>query len=199
MEAVKPTRRRDRVATRARMVDAARSLFRDHGYARSTVVEIARVAGVAPQTVYWAFGSKARLVAEIREAWLTEARTGERLRTVLAEPDPDRRLDAYAAFMAHQWDTGAVAIAIQQEAMRVDPEVAADVSAVLESRATALLEVVRPLSDVLVGGMSIRAAHDRLLAISLVEVFAELRARGWSVAEYRDWLGATLRHQLLGR
>ena len=52
MSPVKPTRKRDRDATRTRIVDAARDLFVEQGYARTTIADIARAADVAPQTVY---------------------------------------------------------------------------------------------------------------------------------------------------
>src|SRR5204863_8343832 len=107
---VKPIRTRDREATRVRIIDAARVLFLEHGYARTTIADVARAAGVAPQTVYWAFGSKAGLVREIRDAWFASAGTGERLGAVLAVGDPGQRLDAFAAFMRHQWETGAAAV-----------------------------------------------------------------------------------------
>ena len=197
MTAVNPPRRRDRASTRARIVDAARSLFRHRGYARTTITDIAATAGVAPQTVYWAFGSKARLVAEIRDAWLADAQTGDRLRDVLAEPDPARRLDAFATFITHQWETGSTAVAIQQDAMRADADVARDVAATMERRAEALAQVTRPLGANLRPGLSVDGAHDRLLALSMVDVYLELCGRGWTATAYRDWLSELLRSHLL--
>jgi AcrR family transcriptional regulator len=198
MVAVKPVRRRDREATREAIVAAARTLFRDEGYARTTITSIAKAAGVAPQTVYWAFGSKARLVAEIRDAWLRSAGTGERLAAVYAVAEPAARVDAFATFITHQWETGSAAVAIQQDAMRVDADVAADVRATLARRASALLEVVEPLRPHLRAGLNVERAHDRLLALSMVEVYLELRGRGWTAGEYRDWLSELLRVDLLG-
>ncbi|MDQ6682126.1 MAG: TetR/AcrR family transcriptional regulator [Chloroflexota bacterium] len=180
------------------MVDAARTLFRERGYARTTIKEIAAAAGVAPQTVYWAFGSKARLVIEIREAWLAEAHTAEGLQAVLTERDAGRRLAAFAAFMTHQWQTGSAAVAIQQDAMRVDPAVAVDVAETLARRAAALSQVTLPLGADLRSGVSVEMAHDQLLALSMVEVYLELRGRGWTAEAYRDWLTEVLRSQLLG-
>jgi AcrR family transcriptional regulator len=162
------------------------------------VTDIATKAGVAPQTVYWAFGSKAQLVAEIRDAWLAEAHTAERLKAVLEVRDPGDRLDAFASFITHQWETGSAAVAVQQDAMRVDPEVARDVAAILATRAAALSQVTRPLVADLRAGLTVELAHDRLLALSLVEVYLELRARGWTAEAYRDWLSELLRSQLLG-
>ena len=179
------------------MLDAARRLFLERGYAGTTVPEIAAAAGVAVPTIYWAFGSKRAIVGEIRTAWLETARTGERLREVLAIDEPGARLDAYAAFMGNQWATGAEALAIQQDAMRADPEVASEIAAVLAERAERLKAVVVPLAAHLREPLTVEAAHDLLLALSLLEVYRELRGRGWSDARYRSWLGRVLREQLL--
>jgi AcrR family transcriptional regulator len=195
---VKPTRKRDRQATRGRIVDAARGLFVEQGYARTTIADIARTADVAPQTVYWAFGSKAGLVREIRDAWFASARTSERFGQVVALHDPVARLDAFAGFMRHQWESGAAALSIQRDAQRGDADAAADVTAILETRARALFEVVRPLGPHLAPGLTVEKAHDLVLALTLLEVYLELQARGWSADAYQAWLAATLRAQLLG-
>ena len=184
---------------RTQAIDAARDLFLEQGYARTTIADVARAADVAPQTVYWAFGSKAGLVREIRDAWFAAAGTGERFGAVVAIEDPGKRLDAYAGFMRHQWETGAAALSIQRDALRVDPDAAADVTAILETRARALFEVVRPLGPHLVAGLTVERAHDILLALSLLEVYLELQARAWSGEAYETWLGAALRAQLLGQ
>jgi AcrR family transcriptional regulator len=180
------------------MLDAARGLFLERGYAATTIPEIAAAAGVAVPTIYWAFGSKSALVGEIRDAWLEAAQTGPRLREVLAIDEPGARLDAYAAFMGNQWATGAEALAIQQDAMRADPEVAAEIAAVLAGRAERLMAVVVPLAPHLREPLTVETAHDLLLALSLLEVYRELRGRGWSDARYQAWLGRALREQLLG-
>ena len=205
MSAVKPRsnarqispRRRDRAVTRARMLDAARRLFIERGYAATTISEIAAAAGVAVPTIYWAFGSKRAIVSEIRQAWLEAAGTAARLREVLAIDEPGARLEAYAAFMANQWATGAEALAVQQDAMRGDPQIAAEIAAVLAERAEGLKAVVAPLAPHLREPLSVETAHAILLALSLLEVYRELRDRGWSDARYQTWLAEVLREQLL--
>ena len=199
MSLVKPIRKRDRDVTRARIVDAARDLFMRQGYARTTIADIARAGDVAPQTVYWAFGSKAGLVREIRDAWFASARTSERFGQVVAIDDPTARLDAFAGFMRHQWESGAAALSIQRDALRVDPDAAADVTAILETRARSLFEVVRPLGPHLASGLTVKKAHDLVLALTLLEIYLELQTRGWPPEAYEAWLAAALRTQLLGQ
>jgi len=180
------------------MLDAARRLFLERGYAATTIPEIAATAGVAVPTIYWAFGSKRAIVGEIRQAWFEAAQTATRLRDVLAVDEPGARLDAYATFMANQWMTGAEALAIQQDAMRADPDIAAEIAAVLAERAERLKAVVVPLAACLRAPLTVETAHDLLLGLSLLELYRELRGRGWSDDQYRMWLGEILREQLLG-
>jgi len=99
--------------------------------------------------------------------------------------------------MTNQWATGAEALSIQQDAMRADPEVATEIAAVLAKRAERLKAVVAPLAPQLREPLTVETAHDLLLALSLLEVYRELRDRGWSDARYRSWLGRVLREQLL--
>ena len=63
-------RRREERArqTRARVADAALRLFQERGYVATTVEAIASEAGVAPATVYQAFGSKQAVLARALNA-----------------------------------------------------------------------------------------------------------------------------------
>ena len=53
--------------TAARIVTAATRLFVEHGYVNTTMAAIAEEAGVAVQTLYLAFGSKAAILAEVHD------------------------------------------------------------------------------------------------------------------------------------
>jgi AcrR family transcriptional regulator len=55
--------RRDRARrTRLRMIEAAHRLFAERGYTGATMVDIAEAAGVAVQTLYFTFHTKAELL-----------------------------------------------------------------------------------------------------------------------------------------
>ena len=59
----RPTSRAERTRTnRRRMVDCARKLFTTQGYPATTMEQIASAAGVAVQTMYYTFRTKARLL-----------------------------------------------------------------------------------------------------------------------------------------
>src|SRR3954454_6076801 len=65
----KPLKLRERQAqqTRDEILRAARHLFAQRGYARTTVRDVAESAGVSAQTVYDSIGSKQALVARLHD------------------------------------------------------------------------------------------------------------------------------------
>src|SRR5215475_10904619 len=62
-----PRRAEQAVATRRAVLDAARELFIEQGYAVTTVADIARRARVAVDTVYATVGRKPALLREVLE------------------------------------------------------------------------------------------------------------------------------------
>lgn len=66
------------------ILTAARRLFAEHGYARTPIRLIATEAGVAPQTIYAHFGSKAGVLAGLVDLMDEEAG----LPDLLAEAEP---------------------------------------------------------------------------------------------------------------
>jgi AcrR family transcriptional regulator len=191
------TRRAGADATRSRVLEAAERLFLRNGYAATSIREIADEAQVAVQTVYWVFGTKAALVAGIRDRWLARAETGERLRAVFGIDAPRERLAASAAFMRHQWETGQEAVAIQQDAMRADPEIRASVDEVLANRSRQLAKIIAPLGDSLRRDIQPDEAVDIFIALLGFDLYRELRGRGWTAARYERWLARTLHEALL--
>ena len=70
-----PRRRYDGSGRRARalrtpdqIAEAARELFERSGYAQTTIAGVARAAGVSPETIYKAFGSKGALLRAVVSA-----------------------------------------------------------------------------------------------------------------------------------
>jgi AcrR family transcriptional regulator len=54
-----------RAASRARILEAAGTLFAEHGYAACRVADVARRAGMSPANVYWHFDSKEAVLRAI--------------------------------------------------------------------------------------------------------------------------------------
>lgn len=65
-------------ATRRQIIDAAVRLIADHGYAATSVDEIADAAGVAKGSVYYNFGSKSELFAAVLAEGVTRLTQGLR-------------------------------------------------------------------------------------------------------------------------
>jgi AcrR family transcriptional regulator len=61
----RPRRTRDPADKRARLMDAARTLFAERGYAATTTADVARHAGVSEGIVFHHFGSKADLLEAV--------------------------------------------------------------------------------------------------------------------------------------
>jgi AcrR family transcriptional regulator len=69
-----PRRAEGAARTRSRIVAAARTLLVDGGYARTTVTEVARGAGVSVDTLYASVGRKPQLVLAVVDDILGEGR-----------------------------------------------------------------------------------------------------------------------------
>jgi len=77
--------------TRERVAGAARRLFAERGYVRTTVDAIGKAAGVAAPTVYKAFGNKKAILEEIRRLWIRDSEVRPLLAEAMAENDVRRR------------------------------------------------------------------------------------------------------------
>ncbi|QFG23823.1 TetR/AcrR family transcriptional regulator [Actinomadura sp. WMMB 499] len=110
-EARPPVRKRDREATRQRILDAARDLFGEHGYGGVTIRMIAAEADANTALVHRYFGSKADLFAEVL--------SGESvLRGVIAGGPEDlpRRLAEYFAHQVEHRSTTSVSRLLDRSA-----------------------------------------------------------------------------------
>ena len=90
-------------ATRHAVLEAARALFAEHGYAGTSIAAIAARAGVAVDTVYAAAGRKPALLRELVETSLSgtdQAVPAEQRDYVLrlrAAPSARQKIEIYAA------------------------------------------------------------------------------------------------------
>jgi AcrR family transcriptional regulator len=72
-----PRRTQSAAATRQDVLDAARRLFAERGYAQVTVADIAKAGGTAVKTVYASAGGKAEILREIVGSAVTGSGAGE--------------------------------------------------------------------------------------------------------------------------
>jgi AcrR family transcriptional regulator len=191
-------RERQARATRERIAQAARALFRERGYVATTIESIAAAADVALPTVYSAFGSKKAILEEIRRLWIEQAEVRQLHGEALQEPDIRRRLELVARLHRQQMEGGHDVIKIYQEAARVDPAMAKLRAAIMQSRAGEVSKVIQSMAAGLKPSLNVRTATDIYMAMARPEIYEELvLERGWTLDEFQRWYASCLRQQLL--
>lgn len=198
--------RRERAqATRRRILASAHTQFVERGYAATTMYDIATDAGVAVQTVYYTFKTKALLLQEVVEfagagdpdappvserPWMREALTnpnGDRALAVAIEHGVD--IFARAAPLWPALDAAAV----------TDPDAEAYLRSLSANRRAGMGELVQRLDSLgyLRQGLSPARGTDVVFALFNHETYLALtRDASWSTEEYKAWLWTTLRGQL---
>jgi AcrR family transcriptional regulator len=182
--------------TQRAVLDAARELFVEQGYGRTTIADVARSAAVSVETVYAAFGNKATL---LHRAWdvtiggddqeITYHERPEIL-ALRAEPDLARRLAMQAALFT-------------QTARRIVPFLLAVQGAAATEPAAA--EMLAEMGRQRLEGLSVmarEAAATGQLAVSEIDcrdfIWATtdgvlwqrlVNERGWSDERFQEWLG----------
>ncbi len=194
-------------ATRRRVVAAARALFEDRGYAGTTVVDVAAAAGVAPATVYQAFGTKQAILARV----LDEAVAGDDepaalrdrawVQQMRALEDPRQRL----WMLVRHTSEVAVRTAPLKQVMRDASASEPEVRALIEEDHRRRLETQTALLELAVGAGPLRpglgreqAAATYFALVSSDGYLLMSRTLGWDLARWRRWLLELLSHELLG-
>lgn len=196
-----PTLREERAGlTRSRVAQAARRLFASRGYGATTLAAVAEEAGVAVQTVYAVYGSKAAILRTLREDVLNEPHAGAAFGQALAERDAGRRLVLFARSIRLRWEYGHDVVSINDVAGATDPKIRKDVEELLRVRRRGLARIARSIRAELAGGLSVVQAAALLDALTLPSLYAQLVAvHRWTPDRFEAWLAATLLRQLLGR
>jgi len=191
-------RQRQAEATKREVARVARALFAEHGYVATTISTISAEADIPVQTIYSAFGSKAKILDKITELWMSETQTTSRAAAYLQEPDPARRLRMLAELNRRQMQAGSDVVAIYQEAAASDPQMAETLRNVLAAREREIRKLIDALAPRLRSDLTVDSALDLTLALTLPELFHLLVVeRGWSHIRYETWLANTLVSQLL--
>ena len=191
-------RQRQAEATKREVARVARALFAEHGYVATTISNISAEADIPVQTIYSAFGSKAKILDKITELWMSEAQTTSRAAAYLQEADAAQQLRMLAELNRRQMQAGSDVVAIYQEAAASDPQMAETLRNVLAAREREIRKLIDAVTPQLRSDVSVDSALDLTLALTLPEVFHLLVVeRGWSHSRYETWLADTLVAQLL--
>ena len=211
---VKPRRRYDSsrrqaqaAQTRHDILAAAQAMFLERGYARTTLANIAARAGVVVETIYRTFGGKGGLFKAVIEAAVAggaaraEIPAGQRhaIRAVIAETDPRRQLELYAATQPGIHARTGPLLGVLADAAG-EPGLA-ELRSQLEDQRLAGMERFAQLlagRGALRPGLTTAEARDVLWTLNAHDIHDRLVVqRGWSPDRYRDWLALTLKHALL--
>lgn len=203
VKAPPPPRRRtlraERAAlTRSRITDAARRLFRLQGYGATTLQAVADEAGVAVQTVYAVFTSKAGILRELREALVHQPEAERLFGAALVADEPRQRLTLFAQSIRVRWAAGGDIVLIYQEAASTDLTLRAELDAVLARRRGGISRLAEALAGSIRPGLAPTAAAAILDALTLPDVYAEVSGvHGWTPEAFEAWLTNALCRELL--
>jgi AcrR family transcriptional regulator len=182
--------------TRDRIADAARRLFATGGYRATSMEAIATAAGVAPRTVYSAFGAKREILSAICEKWLEQAHARELAGAALAEPDPRKRLLAAAHWLRALYEAGFDVVNLFAAASDDDAETRALLRAKLAGRNEVMDVIIASLGSAL--RIPTKQAQAIYRALAAPDVYGELVAESkWTPAAFEEWVAETLLRQLL--
>lgn len=202
-----PLREEQARQTQRRILDAAYRLLLKQGYTATTMAAVAAEAGVSTQTVYKTFGTKPALVKRLYDVTLVgddeSVPFAERPEVVAlrAETDPRRLLAGYAVLgrgLAER--LGPLLRVLVGGARAGDPELREFVDTVNGERLVGSTQIVAHLSGMraLRPGLSEERARDAIWMLNSVEVWSLLtEQRGWSGAEYADWVGRAMADAVL--
>ena len=185
-------------ATRQAILTVARKLFLRHGYAATTMPDIAKAADVALDTVYAVVGKKPalfRLLVETAISGGDEAVAAEQrdyVQTIRAEQDASRKLRIYAAALCKIQPRLAPLFNALRAAASLDSDLRSLWQEIAERRAANMRLFADDLASTgrLRAELSVSAAADIIWSMNSPEFYLLLvEQRGWSVEEFERWLG----------
>lgn len=205
-------RRAQAEATRRRILDVARGLFIERGYAGTSVAQIAAASGVSAPTVFAAFTSKVNLLKVAAETMIVgdaePVPLAERpeMRHVHAAATAEEVLDRLAELNTAAAGRAYPIFAVLYAAADAEPEIAELVRLIDGQRLAGATMLARTVLDRLDGdgrggGDPDRLAEvrDTIWAFNALSMYGMLVVqRGWPADRYRDWLRTAL-HALILR
>jgi AcrR family transcriptional regulator len=199
----RPNRREVAAAeTRREILRVARQLFAEHGYANTSVQQIAEESGVAVQTIYSSVGSKATLLLALNDLIDEEAGIGPLAAEIGTEKDP-ARLVAKAVHITRQVNERCGdLIRVLLSAEPAEPDVAAAVADGMRRHDQGATTLGRQLASL--GALPDEVTPERAATVfSMMTSAASWRqlteSAGWTFEEGEAWLTDSITKLLLVR
>ena len=190
--------------TRRRILDAASELFLERGYARTTMKDIADLAGVARDTVHAVFGSKARVLTALIDLRLVpdgsvaSARERPDALAVRNEVDQRKQIELFASFIAGLSTQLRPVFEILRTASAVEPEMANVFEEMDRFRMRNMQTYARWIAARGPLRVNTRRAGEIIWALASPDVGRMLCDElGWTQKQHASWLSDTLARTLL--
>ena len=192
--------------TRSAVVDAARTLFLERGYAATTIEAISGLSDTPQATVYRLFSSKLGIlkavldVSVVGDDQAVAMLDRPQVRALVSDEDPKEQLARFAALLREVMARAAPVHRILADAARSDEDAALLLAEIARQRQEGQHRIARSLarSGVLRPRLRERDAADVIYALASPEVYGLLVFdRGWSAERYEKWVNAILVDQLL--
>jgi len=187
--------------TRLQIVEAARMLFLEKGYAGTTIEAIAEKAGVAPETIYATFKNKRNVLSFLFDISIGGDDENIRLldrpdpQAVLNETDQHRQLTLFARDITKVLHRAAPIFEILRIAAKTEPEISDLVQHLLRERMVNMNVVAKQVAanGPLREGMTRAQTAELLWSMTSPELYLLLtRDRSWTDEQYTHWLTDTL-------
>jgi AcrR family transcriptional regulator len=193
---------------RAAVIEAARGLFLDRGYAATTIEAISDLSDVPVATVYRLFSSKLGILKGLLEKSVAgddeSVPLADRpyVQAILADPDPRKQLAGFAGITRGIMSRVEPVHRMLVSAAGSDPDAAALLAAQARHRQQGQAQIARHLARAGALRPTLRERHaaDIIHALMSPEVYRLLVCeRGWQPERYEEWLRDTLIDQLIPR
>ena len=192
--------------TRKRIVQAGAALYAQRGYGATTIGAIARAAGVSRKTVFDSVGGKANLMKLAYDFAITgddepiPLMDRPRVADLMTEREPAAMITGHAALVTDIGSRIAAIYCALEQAAGTDAEARALYQALLRQRRTSMDLPARLLAEAggLRPGLTRAHAADLLWLYSDPALYDKLVGQQrWPAKQFQEWLGHTLRQQLL--
>jgi AcrR family transcriptional regulator len=184
--------------TRRRIAQAARTLFASRGYTATTLLAIAIDAGVAVQTVYAVYGSKANILRALGEELVNDPPADAAYVEALAASDTAEALTRFAHSIRLRWQTGHDIVVIGADAASADPRIRIEMDRLLSARRRGIAELARSLAKHDAGLADEHRTAAVIEALTLPELYGNLvGGHGWNADAYELWLATALRRLVM--
>lgn len=189
---------------RQKVIDAAHQALLENGWSGTTIAAVAARAGVSPETVYKRFSGKAGLlkaVYDVRMAGDDEPIPivdRPAIRAMLAEPDPRRIAERYAALARELIERAGPLVSVLLGVRDADPELAAFMATTDAERLVGAAGFVHTMASRTTLRVDPEQARDIVWTLISPELYDLLvTRRSWSLDAYQDWLARALLEALV--